>query len=156
MTLKEQAWQSGLVLPHETAQWNETDWPPLEGGWRYRHATVVLDHPHTDNGINNKRQTVVVLGGYQTRQGELESILLLNLADPNKQWREGPPMNKKRDAHAAVTCNGGVYVMGGDRGGSCLNSIERIDANDLLQSASTTGSTYEINWTTLTCRLSTG
>ena len=156
MTLKEQAWQSGLVLPDETAQWNETDWPPLEGGWRYRHATVVLDHPHTDNVINNKRQTVVVLGGYQTLQGELESILLLNLADPNKQWREGPPMNKKRDAHAAVTCNGGVYVMGGDSGGSCLNSIERIDANDLLQSASTTSSTHEINWTTLTCRLSTG
>ena len=45
MTLKEQAWQSGLVLLNETPEWNEHDWPPLMGGWRRDHTTVVLDHP---------------------------------------------------------------------------------------------------------------
>ena len=67
-TLKEQAWQSGLVLlQDETPEWNSEDWPPLAGGWRFRHASVVLDHPNPDdhhsNSNSNKRQTVVVLGG---------------------------------------------------------------------------------------------
>ena len=149
-TLQKQAWQSGLVLLDETPEWNFEDWPPLEGGWRCDHATVVLNH--TDN---NQKQTVVVLGGYRTGQGELDSILVLNLAASNKQWREGPRMNQKRDIHAAVVCNGGIYVMGGDNGAP-LDSIERIDANDVLQSYSTSNSTRASNWTTLTCRLSSG
>ena len=124
-TLKEQARQSGLVLSNEPPEWNFEDWPPLEGGWRYYHASVVLNP--TDN---NKEQTVVVLGGYRTGQGEVNSILVLNLAESNKQWREGPRMNQKRDGHAAVVCNGGIYVMGGDNGGSDLNCMERIDANE--------------------------
>ena len=149
-TLKEQAWQSGLVLlQDETPEWNSEDWPPLAGGWRYRHASVVLNH--TDN---NQEQTVVVLGGYQPGLGELDSIHVLNLAESNKQWREGPRMNQKRDGHAAVVCNGGIYVMGGDTGAP-LDCMERIDANDLLQSSLTTSITHEMNWTTLTCRLST-
>ena len=150
MTLKEQAWQSGLVLSDDTAEWNENDWPPLEGGWRWFHTSVVLNHPD-----NNQEQTVVVLGGYRPRQGELDSIHVLNLAESNKQWREGPSMDKKRGHHAAVVCNGGVYVMGGYSEGSCLNCIERIDANYLLHSSFTTSSTHEIQWMTLTCRLST-
>ena len=116
MTLKEQAWQSGLVLPDETAEWNETNWPPLEGRWRIEHASVVLNHPDQDNDTNNKGQTVVVLGGRQRGQGVVNSVLVLNLTDPNKQWREGLPMNKSREGHAAVVCNGGVYVMGGFHG----------------------------------------
>ena len=149
-TLKEQARQSGLVLSDEPPEWNFEDWPPLEGEGRYRHASVVLNH--TDN---NKEQTVVVLGGYRTGQGELDSILVLNLAESNKQWREGPRMNQKRDGHAAVVCNGGIYVMGGDNGGSDLNCMERIDANDLLRSSLTTTTTQDSHWTTLNCRLST-
>ena len=149
-TLKEQARQSGLVLSDEPPEWNLEDWPPLEGGWRYYHASVVLNP--TDN---NKEQTVVVLGGYQPGQGELDSILVLNLAESNKQWREGPRMNQKRDGHAAVVCNGGIYVMGGDNGGSDLNCMERIDANDFLRSSLTTTTTHESSWTALTCRLST-
>ena len=128
-TLKEQAWQSGLVLLEETPEWNFEDWPPLEGGWRYYHATVVLNR--TDN---NEEQTVVVLGGFKQGQGYVNSVLALNLAEPNKQWREGPPMNKKGDEHAAVVCNGCVYVMGGYDEGS-FDSIERIDADDLLHSS---------------------
>ena len=151
-TLQKQAWQSGLVLlDDETPEWNFEDWPSLEGEGRYRHASVVLNQ--TDN---NQEQTVVVLGGYRPRQGELDSILVLNLAESNKQWREGPRMNQKRDGHAAVVCNGGIYVMGGDNGGSDLNCMERIDLNDLFQSSLTTSSTRASHWTTLTCRLSTG
>ena len=148
--LKEEAWQSGLVLLDETPEWNFEDWPPLVGGWRAGHASVVLNH--TDN---NQEQTVVVLGGYPPGQGELDSILVLNLAESNKQWREGPPMNKKRAGHAAAVCNGGIYVMGGDNGGSDLNCMERIDANDLLRSSLTTTTTQDSHWTTLNCRLST-
>ena len=152
VTLKEQAWQSGLVLSNETAEWNQNDWPPLAGGWRERHASVVLDHPDTENDNNNKKQTVVVLGGYQQGQGDVNSVLLLNLADPNKQWREGPPTNKSRRGHAAVVCNGGIYVIGGYNGNSRLDCIECIDENDILQSSLTTTTTQ---WTTLNCRLST-
>ena len=155
MTLKEQARQSGLVLFNETPEWNYDDWPPLEGGWRYRHATVVLDHPDKKDD-NNKAQTVVVLGGWQQDKGYVNSILALDLADPNMLWREGPPMNRNRAGHAAVVCNGSMYVMGGSNAGSSFDCIERIDANDILQSSLTISSTRKSSWTTLTCRLSTG
>ena len=79
MTLHEQTWQSGLVLLDETAEWNESDWPPLKGGWRYNHDSVVLDH------------TIVVLGGYQQDGQVTNSVLVLNLAQQDKQWREGQP-----------------------------------------------------------------
>ena len=154
--LKEQAWQSDLVLSDGTAEWNENNWPPLMGGWRYRHATVVLNHPDTDGNDNNpKRQTVVVMGGRQQRQGYTKSVLVLNLADPNKQWREGPSMNKARYGHASVVCNGGVYVMGGYTRYSSLDCIEQINVTDLLQPSSKSSSSKKSNWTTLTCRLST-
>ena len=154
MTLKEEAWQSGLVLSDGTAEWNENDWPPLVGGAREYHTSVVLNHLDTDKDSNSKRQTVVVLGGYQADPGSLDSVLLLNLADPDMQWREGPPMKKKRSGHAAVVCNGGIYVIGGFNIRS-LDCMERIDAKDILQLSLTTSSTHEIQWTTLTCRLST-
>ena len=155
MTLKEQAWQSGLVLMEETAEWNQNDWPPLAGGWREDHATVIIGHPAQDNDSNNKRQTVVVMGGCTQGQGELDSVLVLNLSEPNKQWREGPPLKKNRSGHAAVVCNESVYVMGG-HGGSFLDCIERIDANYLLNASFTNRTTHKSHWTTLNCRLSTG
>ena len=130
------------------------NWPPLVGGAREYQTSVVLNHPDTDKDSNSKRQTVVVLGGYQADPGSLDSVLLLNLADPDMQWREGPPMNKSREGHAAVVCNGGIYVIGGFNIGS-LDCMERIDAKDILQLSLTTSSTHEIQWTTLTCRLST-
>ena len=135
MTLKDQAWESGLILSDETPEWNENDWPPLVGGWRSHHASVVLDH------------TVVVLGGYKHLQHNVNSVLVLNLATPDKQWRQGPSMNKKRSGHAAVVCNGGIYVMGGFNGYSKLDCMEQIDANDLLQPLSTSSITHESHWT---------
>ena len=150
-TLQKQAWLSGLVLlDDETPEWNFEDWPPLEGGWRWHHATVIIDHPD-----NNKKQTVVVLGGNRQAPGATDSVLVLNLSDPDKQWREGPSMDKTRAGHAAVVCNGGVYVMGGFNRVT-LDCIGRIDANDLLRSSLTTTTTHESSWTALTCRLSTG
>ena len=151
--LKERALQSGLVLSDETPEWNENNWPPLEGGWRWHHATVVLDHPDEDNNII-RGQTVVVLGGYHQRQGGTNSVLVLNLAVTNMRWREGPSMDKSRREHAAVVCNGAVYVIGGHNQGP-WDCIERIDVKDLLRSSSTSSTTQDSSWMTLTCRLST-
>ena len=151
MTLKEQAWQSGLVLSDDTAEWNFEDWPPLEGGWRTFHTSIVLNHPVKSNYNNDKAQTVVMMGGCDKGWNTTNSILALNLAEPNIQWREGQPMNQKRNGHAAVVCNRSVYVMGGYSEGSCLNCIERIDVQDLLQSPLTTTTTQDSHWTTLTC-----
>ena len=151
-TLKEQAWQSDLVLSDEIPEWNENDWPPLAGGWREDHASVVIDHPDKDKNNTNRRQMVVVLGGYKQGLGTTTSVLVMNLEGQNKQWREGPTMNKKRYGHAAVVCNRSVYVMGG----YSLDCIERIDGNDILQSSLTTRSTCKSSWVTLTCRLSKG
>ena len=150
MTLEEQGWHSGIVLSDETAEWNEEDWPPLEGEWRMYHTSVVLHHPD-----NDQAHTVAVLGGYQKFHGILNSVLLLDLSEPSKRWRKGPPLNKKRCKFAAVVCNGGVYVLGGNfggDGGTNLNCIERMDVKDLLQSSS---ARRKEEWTTLRCRLST-
>ena len=156
MTRHEQAWQSGLVLLDETAdEWNTNDWPPLVGGWRDEYVTVILDHPHPND--TKTRQTVVVLGGCQQGQGTTNSVLVLNLAESHKQWREGSPMNKSRQGHAAVVCNGGVYVIGGYNGRveGYSDCIEQIDVSELLQSSLTASTEYESHWKTLTCRLST-
>ena len=106
-------------------------------------------------------QTVVVLGGHEQRQGDVNSVLVLHLAQPTKQWRPGPPMNQKRAGHAAVVCNGAVYVMGGNHGAT-LDCIERIHVQELLQSSLATipsnnhnNKKKSHNWTTLTIRLST-
>ena len=95
------------------------------------------------------------MGGSQQGQGIVNSVLLLNLTESNKQWREGPSMNKRRSGHTAVVCSGGVYVMGGEMTGfSSLACMERIDVNDLLRSSITTNNANESHWTTLICRLS--
>ena len=152
-SLQKQAQQSGLAFPDssnhsEAPQWNVSDWPPLLDGWRSSHASIVLDHPEQDNA-----QTVVVLGGYNNSQGYTNSVLLMNLAEENKQWREGPPLNDKRAYHAAVVCNGGVYVIGGYNESSRLDTIERIDVANFLTEISVC--TTSNHWTALNCRLST-
>ena len=154
--LHEQALRSGLAFfdsdnDNSTAasQWNSNEWPPLLGGWRRYHASVVLDHPGKDNP-----QTVVVLGGNKQNENYTNSVLLLSLAEKNKHWREGPPLNDKRRFHAAVVCNGGVYVIGGrDDESSRLDTIERIDVERLCRGEST--STTRNPWMPLKCRLST-
>ena len=80
--------------------------------------------------------------------------MLLNLAEPNKRWRHGTYMNKGRYGHAAVVCNGGVYVIGGTDGSSTFDCIERMDVNGLQRQSSLLR--RKLYWTTLDCRLSTG
>ena len=154
MTLQRQAEQSGLCFldsennsnePH----WNTNDWPPLLGGWRQYHASVVLDHPEQDD----RAQTVVVLGGRIQNQGFTNSVLLMNLAEETRRWREGPPLNDKRGLHAAVVCGRGVYVIGGWNESSPLDKIERIDVAKLCSESIESSTSNQ--WTTLTCRLST-
>ena len=64
MSLHKLAQQSGLAFADSNdnsrhrPQWNANDWPPLLGGYRCGHASVVLDNPENDCA-----QTVVVLGG---------------------------------------------------------------------------------------------
>ena len=149
-TLQQQAHQSGLAFADfsDTPQWNVNDWPPLLGGWRSHHASVVLDHPEQDNA-----QMVVVLGGNKQEQGFINSVFLLSLTKNVKQWREGPPLNDKRGCHAAVVCSGGVYVIGGYNGNSNLDSVERIAVADLCSGSLTRSACNP--WTTLSCRLST-
>ena len=106
-TLKQQAKQSGLCFLDidnysEAPQWNTNDWPPVLGGGRWSHASVVLNHPEQDNNAH----TVVVLGGHKQDQGYTNSVLLLSLSDENTRWREGPPLNNKRADHSAVVCRG--------------------------------------------------
>ena len=152
--LRELAQQSGLSFADSNdnsrhrPQWNANDWPPLLGGYRCDHASVVLDDPE-----NERAQTIVVLGGRRTCEYATNSILMLNLNEQNPQWREGPALTKGRRDHAAVVCNGGVYVMGGS-GGDPLDSIERTDVEDLLAVSSVTSRNGKL-WTTLNCRLST-
>ena len=154
--LHEQALRSGLAFVDSdndnsttASQWNSNEWPPLLGGWRSYHASVVVDHPQQ----HDNAQTVVVLGGRQKNKNCTNSVLLLDLAEENKQWREGPPLKDKRRCHAAVVCSGGVYLIGGHNGDSFLDSVERIDV-EALCSGSTAISTSN-QWTTLNCRLST-
>ena len=147
MSLQNYAWQSGLVLLEP--KWNENDWPHLEDGGRWMYASVVLDHLDQDN---NKGQTVVVLGGIRDDGWATNSVHVLNLSEPRKQWRNGLPMNKRLVDHAAVVCNGGIYVIGGFDHGTSLDCIEWLDVDSLVQSPSISNK----HWTPLNCRLSTG
>ena len=129
MTLQQQAHKSGLAV--EDKQWNEADWPPLQGGWCSDHATVVLQPSDHDHHNNTRSVVVVVLGGIFHGAGATNSVLVLDLNHHKQQsWRTGPAMNQRRDAPAAVMCRGGVYVLGGFNGSSVLDCIERIDASD--------------------------
>ena len=129
----------------EEPQWKSDSLPPLLGGWRSYHASVVVKEKETD------QQTIVVIGGFKSH-GQTNSVLLMNLGKGKKQWNEAPNLNNKRHGHAAVVCNDFVYVLGGHDGSSSY-SIERIAVDDLLETTRTTNN--KKHWTTLNCRLST-
>ena len=155
--MQEQVRLSNLVFPDtnkdEMPQWKSDSWPPLLGGSRFQHASVVV------NSENKEQQTVVVIGG-QTAKGGTNSVLLMDLEKETKEWTEGPSLNQNRDCHAAVVCNGSVYAMGGycTTMGEychdlCMDSIERIDLLNLLKSPCATNN--NTHWTALNCTLST-
>ena len=142
MTMQEQARLSGLEFLDDSSlepQWSTTreEYPPLLGGWRLEHASVVVEN-------DNEVQSIVVLGG--ATKGH--SVIVWDSS--TKQWRQGPSLNKKRCYVAAETCNGNVYAIGGWNGHN-LDTIESIDVASLL--ANTESSNR--HWNTLSCRLST-
>ena len=102
-----------------------------------------------------QEEIVVVVGGEKKGESATNSVhLLLNATEKSncRQWIEGPAMNEARSCHAAVVCNGSVYVIGGHNyRRSFLNTIERIDMIDLL---SPKNLDKKNQWETLTCRLS--
>ena len=115
-TMKDDATLSGFVFTN-FPQWNDQDIPPLLGGWRYRHASVVLENPD-----NEEEQTIAVFGGRTEHEDPTNSVILLNVGKSPKGWREGPKMKQQRRGHAVEVCNGWVYVIGGYDGNSRLNN----------------------------------
>ena len=155
-------------------QWQTVEhWPPLPGGSRTGHASVVIHSPdasHTHQPPNQPQEDmVVVVGGDVLNEGPTNSILCLTKNHQNPDtaswsWQPGPAMTQKRFAHAAVVCQGHVYAIGGGNGDEdedypTLDTLERIAVNDIWNnsngssaapaSGSSTGS-----WTLLPCRLS--
>ena len=144
--LQGQARLSGLEFLDDSSlepQWSTTreEYPPLLGGSRYGHASLVVDH-------DNEVQSIVVLGGRTNNHHPTDSVIVWDSS--TKQWRQGPSLNEKRHYLAAETCNGKVYAIGG-RNGHNLDTIESIDVASLL--ANTESSNR--HWNTLSCRLST-
>ena len=147
MTMQEQARLSGLEFLDDSSlepQWSTTreEYPPLLGGSRYGHTSLVVDH-------DNEEQSIVVLGGATKGNSTTDSVIVWDSS--TKQWRQGPSLNKKRLWLAAETCNGKVYAIGGWNECHNLDMIESIDVASLL--ANTESSNR--HWNTLSCRLST-
>ena len=147
MTMQEQARLSGLEFLDDSSlepQWSTTreEYPPLLGGWRNGHASVVVDH-------DNEVQSIVVMGGETEDHVVSDSVIVWDSS--TKHWRQGPRLNEKRDCFAAETCNGKVYVIGGDNDFHLFDTIECIDVASLL----TISDSSICQWKTLSCRLST-
>ena len=138
---------SGLEFLDDSSsgpQWSKTreEYKPLWGGWRYGHASVVVDH-------DNEVQSIVVLGGVKNCS-VTDSVIVWDSS--TKQWRQGPSLNEKRFFHAAEICNRKVYAVGGENDNlDHLDTIECIDVASLL--ANTDSSNH--HWKTLSCCLST-
>ena len=135
--------ENATLSENEEPQWNHQEIPPLWGGSRHRHASIVVEDPE-----NEEEQSIVVLGGREyspySPYSEPSPVSVLNVGQKTKEWRsDGPEMNEKRYEHVAVICNGSVYAIGGASGKYSqgtgkrgLNSIECIRVADLLETAS--------------------
>ena len=134
-SIQEQALRSGLAFlgcdnDDDVPQWSTTEWPPMLDGWRFGHASVVVDH-------DKDQQTVVVTGGYKPgERRETNSVLLLAVGANEKKWKEGPRLTFNRMNHTCVVCNGSVYIIGGETGGKSQTAIEKIDVMDLTRNTS--------------------
>ena len=151
MSINEQAFLSGLVFADDKdklqPQWRPSTWPPLLGGHRSGHASVVVQPSSL-----NREEVLVVMGGRFQNSGRTDSVIHLNIE--SKKWQEGPALNDKRSLLASVVCNGVVYVIGGANESSDLDTIESLAVKDLLTSSSPSN-IHKKGWTTLDCRLST-
>ena len=153
MKIIEKAVLSGLVLADDKdktkPQWRPPAWPPLLGGNRRYHASIVVRHPS-----RKSEEVVVVLGGRYIENVKLTNSVILLPVD-GKEWQQGPPMQQSRNAHVSVVCDGVVYAIGGYNGASCLDSIERIHVWELFQHLSSSSAINANGWRMLNCRLST-
>ena len=146
--MQEQARLSGLEFLDDSSlepQWSTTreEYPPLLERWRWGHASVVVDH-------GNELQSIVVLGGLTKGNLPTDSVIVWDSS--TKQWRQGPSLNERRRLHAAETCNGKVYVIGGKHNNyTRLDTIECIDVASLLAISDSSN----CHWQNLSCRLST-
>ena len=153
MDKHEKAFLSGLVFVNDKDKaspiWRPSSWPPLLGGNRIHHTSNVVHDP-SSNHVKN----VVILGGLmlEISADYTNSVILLNVH--RTKWQEGPPMKERRINHASVVCNGAVYAIGGDNGSSYLDSIERINVEELIQHSSSSSTSSANGWTMLNCRLS--
>ena len=151
MRIQEQALQSGLVLDdcndHQQPQWQSSNWPPLLGGWRFCHSSVVVKHPDKNN-----EEIVVVIGGEKAREQMSNSVLLLNVNETDKKWREGPRLNEARAGSASVVCNDTVFVIGGYGDNDDLDTVEAIQVGELLLTPAADSTTNR--WKMLDCHLS--
>ena len=152
MEMHEQAFLSGLVFDNDRDRtgpiWRSSSWPPLLGGNRVHHTSNVVHDP-----ITNHDENVVILGGRMLEtSGYTNSVILFNVH--RTKWQERPPMEERRINHASVVCNGAVYAIGGDNGSSYLDSIERINVEELIQHSSSSSTSSANGWTMLNCRLS--
>ncbi|KAL7564468.1 hypothetical protein ACA910_001562 [Epithemia clementina (nom. ined.)] len=141
--------------------------PQLSNG----HATVVVSHPEEDHQKKDADTTacptlVAVIGGwiyssnsssnnieqqgdrrtnnkiFDDNEPHQEASNSVHLLDPyKKQCHKGPSLNVARVNLVAVSCSGGVFVIGGEmrRGRNMrisLDLIERIDIATLLAASS--------------------
>ena len=151
-TVEEDATLSVLVFTNlaenEEPQWKDQEIPPLVGGWRSHHASVVVENPE-----NEEEETIVVVGGQTETESASDSVVVFNVEKNSKQWREGPKMKRQRRGHAAVVCNGLVFAIGGYQRFSRLKTetIEYIRVADLLEISM---ESKRKRWKTLDARLS--
>ena len=153
MEIHKQAFFSGLVFADEKdktePQWRPAPWPPPFGGNRRYHTSVVVNHP-----VSKHDETVVIIGGVLHGTYSSTNSVILFCGDRAK-WQQGPPMQESRNGLASVVCNGAVYAIGGKRDVSSLDSIERINVEELFPHSSSSSTSSASGWTMLNCRLST-
>ena len=151
MRIQEQALKSGLVLDdcndHQEPQWQSANWPPLLGGWRWGHSSVVVKHPDKNN-----EEIVVVIGGQKSQSQMSNSVLFLNVNETDKKWREGPRLNEARVGSASVVCNDTLFVIGGYGDNDDLDTVEAIQVGELLLTPAADSTTNR--WKMLDCHLS--
>ena len=108
MEIQEQALLSRLAFSHDKDKvepiWRPSTWPPLVGGNRGLHTSVVVNHP-----VSKHDETVVIMGGVLQETFSITNSVILLLGDRAK-WQQGPPMQESRNGHVSVVCNGAVYA----------------------------------------------
>ena len=151
MEIHKQAFKSGLVFADDKDQkkpkLRPNGWPPYLGKRGFFNGSVLVVRRPAGEEI------VVLLGGCDIpNYVPCNSVVCFNVQ--NQKWQEGPCMHENRYSPASVFCNNAIYVIGGDNGSSPLDTIERIEVEDLVHSSSASINDT-IGWKKLDFRLIT-